>query len=151
MTGADLSSGAQRKGSPKVEVSISIRTVLLVAVAVAGAWALASIGNVLLLLFVGVFNVAVLSPVVSVMERRWGWSRGRCTTLLVMGLVIVIAVVVVILADAIGNAVRDFSHHLPQIVDKVIHSQVGSFLNRGSNAVETLRQHAGDITRATGC
>jgi len=129
MTGADLSSGAQRKASPKVEVSISIRTVLVVAVAVAGAWALASIGNVLLLLFVGVFNVAVLSPVVAAMERRLGWSRGRCATLLVLALVVLIAVLVLILTQAIGSAVSDFSRNLPQIVDKVKHSDVGSFLN----------------------
>jgi predicted PurR-regulated permease PerM len=150
MTGADLSSEARHQGSPKVEVSISIRTVLVVAIAVAGAWALASIGGVLLLLFVSVFNVAVLSPVVVTMERRLGWSRGRCATLLVLALVVVIAVVVLILAEAIGGAVSDFSRNLPHIVDKVKHSDVGSFLNGGSNVVETLRQHAGDITSAVG-
>ena len=55
-------------GEPRpmnVEVSISIRTILLVAGAVAIAWALASIANVLLVIFVSVFSVAVLSPVVT--------------------------------------------------------------------------------------
>jgi len=150
MTGADLSSGAGPTGRPRVEVSISIRTILLVAVAVASAWALASIGNVVLLIFVAVFNVAVLSPVVSVMEKRLGWSRGLCTTVVVLGIVIVIGVVVLILAQAIGDAVRDFSRHLPQILDKVRHSDLGSFINGGSNAVQTLRQHAGEITSGVG-
>jgi predicted PurR-regulated permease PerM len=150
MTGADLPSGVGPPGRTGVEVSLSIRTILLVAVAVASAWALASIGNVLLLLFVAVFNVAVLSPVVSVMERRLGWSRGLCSTVLVLGIVILIGVVVLILAQAIGDAVRDFSRHLPQILDKVRHSDLGSFINGGSNAVETLRQHASDITSGVG-
>jgi predicted PurR-regulated permease PerM len=150
MTGADLSSGAGPTGRPRVEVSISIRTILLVAVAVASAWALASIGNVLLLIFVAVFNVAVLSPVVSVMERRLGWSRGLCATVLVVGIVIVLGVVVLVIAQAIGDGVRDFSRHLPQILDKVRHSDLGSFINGGSNVVETLRQHAGDITSGVG-
>jgi predicted PurR-regulated permease PerM len=123
---------------------------LLVAVAVASAWALASIGNVLLLIFVAVFNVAVLSPVVSVMERRLGWSRGLCATVLVVGIVIVLGVVVLVIAQAIGDGVRDFSRHLPQILDKVRHSDLGSFINGGSNVVETLRQHAGDITSGVG-
>ena len=60
----------------EMNVSISIRTILLVAGVVAIAWALASIANVLLVIFVSLFSVAVLSPVVSAMERRLGWSRG---------------------------------------------------------------------------
>jgi len=88
MTGADRTSGADEAGRRRIEVSISIRTILLVAVAVAvvGAWALSSVGNVLLLIFVSVFNLAVLSPVVAAMERRLGWSRGRCATVLVLGM-----------------------------------------------------------------
>jgi predicted PurR-regulated permease PerM len=69
---------------------------------------------------------------------------------LVLGIVILIGVVVLILAQAIGDAVRDFSRHLPQILDKVRHSDLGSFINGGSNAVETLRQHASDITSGVG-
>jgi len=90
MTGADRTSGADEACRRRIEVSISIRTILLVAVAVAvavvGAWALSSVGNVLLLIFVSGFNVAVLSPVVAAMERRLGWSRGRCATVLVLGM-----------------------------------------------------------------
>ena len=62
----------------QVEVSISIRTVLLLAAVVAIAWAAVSIADVLLVIFVSVFSVAVLSPVVAVMQRRSGWSRGTC-------------------------------------------------------------------------
>ena len=56
-------------------VSISVRTILLVAVVVAAGAALVSIKSVLLLLFVSVFSVAVLSPVATAMQRRLGWSR----------------------------------------------------------------------------
>jgi hypothetical protein len=58
-------------------VSLSIRTILLVAGVVAVAWALASIASVLLVIFVSVFSIAVLSPVVTVMERR-----GLCSAVL---------------------------------------------------------------------
>jgi predicted PurR-regulated permease PerM len=144
------SSGTRTTGARAVEVSISIRTILLVAGAVAIAWALASIANVLLVIFVSVFSVAVLSPVVTAMERRSGWSRAVCSTALVVGIVIVIGVIVLVLAQAIGAAVRGFSHDLPQIVDQVRHSDLGALVNSQSNSLDTLRAHAGDITNGVG-
>ncbi len=133
-----------------VEVSISIRTILLVAGAVAIAWALASIANVLLLIFVSILSAAVLVPVVSVMERRLRWSRRVCAVVLMLAIVIVIAAVVLVVAQAISDAVRDFSDDLPQIVDRVRHSELGDYINSGSGSLDTLRDHAGDITKGVG-
>jgi predicted PurR-regulated permease PerM len=147
---AARSSGAGDTRGRALEVSISARTILLIAAGVAAAWALASIGNVLLVIVVSVFSVAVLSPVVAVMERGLGWSRGLCSTLLVLGVVIVIGGVLLVLVQAISEAVRGFSHDLPQIVDKVRHSDLGSFINSESGSLETLREHSGDITKGVG-
>jgi predicted PurR-regulated permease PerM len=133
-----------------VEVSISIRTILLVAVAVAIAWALASIASVLLLIFVSIFSAAVLVPVVSVMERRLRWSRRLCCVVLVLAIVIVVAAVVLVVAQAVSDAVGDFSDDLPQIVDRVRNSELGELINSGSGALDTLRENAGDITRGVG-
>jgi predicted PurR-regulated permease PerM len=129
-----------------LEVSVSIRTILLVAGFVAVAWALASIANVLLVIFVSVFSIAVLSPVVTVMERRLGWSRGLCSAVLVLGIVIGIGAFVLVVVQAIVGAVREFSDDLPQIVDQARRSDLGSFVNSGSNSLDTLSQHAGEIT-----
>ncbi len=137
-------------GRTGLEVSISIPTILLVAVAVAIAWALASIANVLLLIFVAILSAAVLVPVVSVMERRLRWSRRLCAIVLVLAIVIVIGAVVLVLAQAISDAVREFSDDLPQIVDRVRHSDLGDFINGGSGSLDTLREHAGDITKGAG-
>ena len=147
---AGSSSAAEDTARSGVEVSISIRTLLLVAGAVAIASALVSIANVLLVIFVSIFNVAVLSPVVTAMERRLGWSRGRSSTVLVLGILIFIGAVVLVLVQAISDAVRGFSADLPQIVDKVRHSDLGNFVNGGSDSLDTLREHAGDITRGVG-
>jgi predicted PurR-regulated permease PerM len=127
-------------------MSISVRTLLVAAGIVAVAGALASIGSVLLIILVSVFSVAVLSPVATAMERRLGWSRALCATLLVLGIVIAIAVVVLVLAQAIGDAVRGFSRDLPEILDQVRRSDVGDFINGGSGSLDTLREHATDIT-----
>jgi predicted PurR-regulated permease PerM len=137
-------------GRREVEISISIRTILLVAAAVATAWAFASIANVVLMIFVSFFSVAVLSPVVAAMERRLGWSRALCAIVLVLGLVIVLGAVALVLVQAISGGVRDFSNALPQIVAKVRHSGLGSFINGGSGSLDTLRAHARDITSGVG-
>jgi predicted PurR-regulated permease PerM len=150
MTVADPASGTRDTGGRGVNVSLSLRTILLVAGIAAVAWALTSIANVLLLIFVSLFSVAVLSPVVSAMEQRFGWSRGLCSTVLVLALVVVIGVVALVLVQAMSGSVRGFSDDLPQIVDKARHSDLGSFINRGSDSLDTLRKHASDIASGVG-
>ena len=150
MSAAESSSGASDTGRRKLEVSISVQTILLVAGVVALAWAVASIAKVLLMVFVAVFSVAVLLPVVSFMERRFHRSRKLSSTVLVVGTLVVIGAVLLVLAQAISGAVSRLSHDLPHIVDKVRHSDVGNFVNSGSDALDTLRKHASDITKGVG-
>ena len=150
MTTGEPSSGASDTGRPDVVVSVSIRTLLLAAGGVALAWALASIGSALLMILVSVFSVAVLSPVATAMQRRLRWSRALCSTVLVLGIVIAIAVVVVVLVRALSDAVSGFSDDLPQILDEVRHSDLGDFINGGSGSLDTLREHASDITSGVG-
>ena len=130
----------------QLEVSVSIRTILLIAGVVAIAWALASIASVLLVIFVSFFSVAVLSPVVSAMERRLRWSRRLSSAVLVLAIVIVLGAVVLVVTQAVVGAVRDFSDDLPRIVDEARQSDLGSFINSGSDSLDTLAQHAGEIT-----
>ena len=84
----------------QVEVSISIRSVLLVAAVVAVARAVVSIADVLLVIFVSLFSVAVLSPVVTGMQRRSGWSRGTCSGVLVLAMLIVVGAGLLVLVQA---------------------------------------------------
>jgi predicted PurR-regulated permease PerM len=151
--GADAAASSSADGEasrPEVEVSISIRTILRIAAAAALAWALVSIASVLLVIFVSLFCIAVLLPVVTAMERRLGWKRSVCAIVLVLGIVLVIGTIVLVLAQAASGAVRDFSHDVPHIVDKVRHSGVGNFLNGGNNSLDTLKAHARGITGSAG-
>jgi predicted PurR-regulated permease PerM len=129
-----------------LEVSLSIRTILLVAGVVATAWALASIASVLLVIFVSMFSIAVLSPVVTAMERRLGWSRRVSATALVLAIVTVLGAVVLVVVQALVDAVREFSDDLPQIVEEVKRSDLGGLINGGSGSLDTLAQHASEIT-----
>jgi predicted PurR-regulated permease PerM len=147
---ADSSSGDKGSSRSEINVSISIRTILLVAGAVAAAWAVASIAAVLLVIFVSLFSVAVLTPVVDAMERRFGWTRGWCSAVLVLAIALVVGVVALILVQAVSGSVRGFSHDLPQIVDTARHSDLGSFINSGSGSLDTLRTHAREIATGVG-
>jgi predicted PurR-regulated permease PerM len=137
-------------GRSEVVVAVSVRTLLLAAAGVALALALASIGGVLLIILVSAFSVAVLSPVATQMEQRLNWSRPVCSTVLVVGILAVLAVLLLVLIQALADAVRGFGDSLPQILDDVRHSDLGDFLNSGSGSVETLRDHAADITKGVG-
>ena len=140
-----------REGSRReVSVSISIRTILLVAVVVAVGASIASIRSVLLVIFVSGFGVAVLSPLATGMERRLGWSRRVCSTLLVLAIMGVIAAVALVMVQALSGAVHDFSHDLPQIVDRAKQSNLGNVLNARSGSLDTLAKHSGEITRGAG-
>jgi predicted PurR-regulated permease PerM len=134
----------------EVRVSVSTRAILLLFVAVGVAAALVSIRSVLLMLFVSMFSIAVLSPLVTAMERRFGWSRRVCSMVLVLAIVIVIAAVALVMVQAVTGAVRGLSHDLPQIVDQVRHSGLGNFLNKESGALDTLEKHTADITTGAG-
>ena len=87
MTAGEAATQARQPRRTQLEVSVSIRTILLVAAVVAVAWTLASIASVLLVIFVSVFSVAVFSPVVSAMERRLGRSRRLSAAVLVLTIV----------------------------------------------------------------
>jgi predicted PurR-regulated permease PerM len=84
--------------------------------------------------------------VVSAMERRLRWSRRLSAVVLVLAIVVVLAVVVLVVAQAAVGAVRDFSDDLPRIVDDARQSDLGSFINSGSDSLETLEEHASEIT-----
>jgi predicted PurR-regulated permease PerM len=133
-----------------VEVSISIRTIIAIAGVVAVAWALVSISNVLLVLLVAVFSIAVLEPVVAAMERRLGWGRRLCAVVLVAAMVVVVGGVLLVLVQAMSSGVRDLSHDLPVIVEKARHTDLGGVINGGSGSLDSLQSHASDITKGVG-
>jgi predicted PurR-regulated permease PerM len=143
---SQASSEAKQTRRTELEVSLSVRTVLLVAGVVVVAWALASIASVLLVIFVSTFSIAVLSPVVTAMERRVRWSRRLSAVVLVLAIVIVIGALLLVVVAAMADAVRGFSDDLPGIIEEARRSELGSFLNGGSDSLDTLAQHADEIT-----
>jgi predicted PurR-regulated permease PerM len=134
----------------RLEVSISFRTILVVAASVAVVAALVSIRSVVLLIFVSVFSVAVLSPVATWLEGRFGWSRRLASIVLVLVLVAVVAGFLLVMVAAVADAVHGFSRDLPRIVEQARHSGLGDLVDKGSGSLDALSKHAGDITRGIG-
>jgi predicted PurR-regulated permease PerM len=134
----------------EVSVSISIRTIVLAAIVVAVGTSIASIKSVLLVILVSGFGVAVLSPLATGMERRLGWSRRVCSTLLVLAIMVVMGAVALVMVQAVSSAVHDFSRDLPQIVDRAKQSNLGNVLNTRSGSLDTLTKHTGEITQGAG-
>jgi predicted PurR-regulated permease PerM len=134
----------------RTEISISLRTILLTGAIVAAGAALVSIKSVLLLLFVSGFSVAVLSPVASAMERRFGWSRRVCSLVLTLAIVMVMALVALVIVEAVSGAVRGFSHELPHLVKEARNSQLGHAVNKQGGSLDTLSSHAAEITKGAG-
>jgi len=132
-------------GRSELAVFISIRSILFVGAAVAVGWALKSVGHVVLLVFLAAFNAAVLAPVVDAMDRRLPWSRGMCSTVLVLGLSVLVVGVLAILLAPIVDGVRDLSHNAPRLVDEARQTDLGRSLDGGSDAPALLQKHAGDI------
>ena len=115
MAVTESSPTSTRSRRPGIEVSISLRTILGVGAVVAVVWALASIANVLLVILVSIFSIAVLEPVASRMERRLGWSRRLCASVLVAAIAVVVGAIVLVLVQAASSGLRDFGHALPGI------------------------------------
>jgi predicted PurR-regulated permease PerM len=80
------------------------------------------------------------------MEQRLRWSRRLSSVVLVVAVVIVIGALLLVVVAALVDAVREFSEDLPGIVEEARRSELGSFINGGSDSLDTLAQHAGEIT-----
>jgi predicted PurR-regulated permease PerM len=146
MSGASSPARADDGRRRELTVFISIRSIALVGAAVALAWALTSVSHVLLLILVSIFSVAVLAPVVDLMERRLPWSRAVCSSLLVIGIVLITAAVLLVLMQPVVDGVRAFSDNTPRLVGQARHSDLGRFINGGSDSLNTLKDHANAIT-----
>jgi predicted PurR-regulated permease PerM len=109
-----------------------------------------SIANVLLLIVVAIFSIAVLLPVVSWIEHRFRWSRSGAASAVMLCMALLTAVVVLVLVQAFGDAVRRLSHDLPHLVQSVRDSSVGGVLNGKGNFLDTLKSHTSDITKNVG-
>ena len=133
-------SGADRR----VEVILSLRTLLLVAGAVALAAALVTIRSAVVLLFFAFFLALVFEYPTRALMRRARIGRGLAATVVVLGFVLLFLGLVIALVVPLVDDLGLFLRSLPEIVESLQESQAFRWL-RESGLADEAEQAAADL------
>ena len=118
----------------RVELLVPLRTILLIAAAIAVMWAFSTIADAFLIVFVGIFLALVFEYPLRFVMRRTGLSRGLAATITVLGTAVAVVVLALLLLVPLVGSVRDFLHDLPQVVDDLRSSSELDFLGESGAA-----------------
>ncbi|HKY13040.1 MAG TPA: AI-2E family transporter, partial [Gaiellaceae bacterium] len=129
----------------RVELVLPMRTVLIVAAAVAVAAAFAVIGSTFLVVFVGIFLALVFEFPVRFVMAKTNMSRGLAATLTVLGSAVAVTVLALLLLVPTVGSVRDFLQELPATVQQLQESDELSWLG-DSGAAENVQEGAQQVS-----
>src|SRR5262245_23316271 len=129
----------------RVELVLPIRTILLVAAAIAVMAAFWAIGDTFLIVFVGIFLALVFEYPVRFVMAKTRMSRGLAATLTVLGVAGALTVLGLLLLVPLVGGVRDFLHELPTTVQQLRDSGELSWLG-DSGAAKNVQDGAQQIS-----
>ena len=115
-------------GIRRVEVTLPMRTILLVAAAIAVMAAFWAIGDTFLIVFVGIFLGLVFEYPVRFVMKKTHMSRGLAATVTVLGTAVVVTLLGLLLLVPLVGSARDFLHDLPTTVQSLRDSGELDFL-----------------------
>ena len=101
--------GQDRK---RVELLLPVRTVLILAAAIALLAAFQAIGDVFLIVFIGIFLGLVFEYPVRFVMRKTEWGRGLAATVTVLGAALAVVVLALLFLVPMVGSVRDFLQEL---------------------------------------
>ena len=127
-----------------LETALTPRTLLLAALVAGLAWAVVSIKDTLVLVFIGIFLALVFEVPVRAFMRWTGRGRGLSSTIVVLGSAVGVTVLALILLIPLASSVRDFLQDLPELVADLRESDELSWLG-DSGAAENVQQGADDL------
>jgi predicted PurR-regulated permease PerM len=103
--------------TPKsLSVTITTRTLLIAALVVLLGWAVVSVRDALLIVFLGIFIGLVFEAPTRLLVERTGMGRGLAATFVVLGAAVVVVLLGLLLLVPLAGGVRDFIHNLPSLV-----------------------------------
>jgi predicted PurR-regulated permease PerM len=132
--------GQDRK---RVELLLPIRTILIVVAAIGLMVAFAAIGDIFLIVFIGIFLGLVFEYPVRYVMAKTHWGRGLAATVTVLGAALGVLVLALLFLVPMVGSVRDFLHELPETIDQLRSSDelswlgdtgVGGNLEEGANS-----------------
>lgn len=137
----------------RVEVILSLRTLLLVAGAVAIAAALVTIRSAVVLVFFAVFLALVFEYPTRTLMRRLHIGRGIAATTVVLGFVLLFIALMVALVAPLVDDLAVFLRSLPEILESLQESRAFRWLREsglGDEAEQAARDLAGRIPGTVG-
>ncbi len=99
-----------------VDTTIAVRTILIGLLVFLLAWAVVSIRDTLLLVFVGIFLALVFEVPVRTFMRLTGRGRGASATIVVLGSAALVTIIALIFLVPLAGSVRDFLQEVPDLV-----------------------------------
>jgi predicted PurR-regulated permease PerM len=135
--------GQDRK---RVELLLPIRTILIVVAAIGLMVAFAAIGDIFLIVFIGIFLGLVFEYPVRFVMAKTHWGRGLAATVTVPGAALAVVVLALLFLVPMVGSVRDFLQQLPETIDQLRSSDelswlgdtgVGGNLEEGANSTAT--------------
>jgi predicted PurR-regulated permease PerM len=128
----------------RVELVLPVRTILLIAAAIAVMAAFWAIGDTFLIVFVGIFLGLVFEYPVRFVMAKTRMSRGLAATVTVLGAALAVAALGLLFLVPLVGAVRDFLQDLPATVQSLRDSGELDFLG-DTGAAENVQTGAETI------
>jgi predicted PurR-regulated permease PerM len=138
--------GGEPAEAPKVEVVVSVPTVVKAVGIFLGLVLVYLVRDALLSIALSAVFILGLDPPVTALERR-GWARGRAALLLFACIALVLFVIVVWAAKPVWEQVSGFVDDLPAYIDKAQHSGVLQDVDKSTDAFKKLQSVAADAAK----
>ncbi len=129
----------------RVELLVPMRTIIVVAAAIALMAAFVAIGDVFLIVFIGIFLAFVFEYPVRFVMAKTRMSRGLAATVTVLGTALAVVVLLLLLLVPLASSVRDFLQELPAIVEDLRASDELSWLG-DSGAAGNVQDGAEEVS-----
>ena len=129
----------------RVELLVPMRTLIVVAAALGVFAAFRAIGDVFLIVFVGIFLALVFEYPVRFVMRRTRLSRGLAATVTVLGSAVAVTVLFLLFLVPLVGGVRDFLQDLPTIVEDLRESSELAWLG-DSGAAGNVQSGAEEVS-----
>ena len=130
----------------RIELLLPVRTIVLVAIAIALMAAFAAIGDTFLIVFIGIFLAFVFEYPVRFVMAKTRLGRGLAATITVLGTALLAVGLLLLLLVPLAGSVRDFLQDLPEIVEELRSSDELSGWLGDSGAADNVQQGAEEIS-----
>ena len=130
----------------RIELLLPVRTIVLLAIAVALMAAFAAIGDTFLVVFVGVFLAFVFEYPVRFVMNKTRLGRGLAATVTVLGTALLATGLLLLLLVPLVGSVRDFLQDLPEIVEQLRSSDELSSWLGDSGAAKNVQTGAEEVS-----